>query len=56
MESTGAKNKYWYHTETWSCVLCGHETVYKERRYTPKPEKPGDRQVWHENACHEHFI
>ena len=58
MESTTVKNKkkYWYHTEIWSCVLCGRETVYKERRYTPKPEYPGDRIKWHENACHEHFI
>jgi len=50
------KGKYWYHTEIWSCVLCGRETKYKERRYTPKPEYYGDRNVWHDEACGEHFM
>ena len=50
------KKKYWYHTEIWSCVLCGRETKYKERRYTPKPENYGDRNVWHDDACGNHFL
>ena len=50
------KKKYWYFTTTYSCVLCGTETKYKERKYTPKPENPGDRQNWYDTACQEHFM
>jgi hypothetical protein len=48
--------KYWYHTIIYSCVLCGRERKYKERRYDAKPEYPGDRMEWHDEACPEHFI
>ena len=48
--------KYWYFKEVWNCVLCGRETVHRERRYTVKPKNPGDRMRWHEEACHDHFI
>ena len=48
--------KYWYYTEIWTCVLCGAETKYKERKYTPKPENSSDRIIYHEDACNTHFI
>jgi len=50
------KKKYWYFTTTYTCVLCGRERKYRERQYTPKPEYPGDRQIWYEEACGEHFM
>ena len=56
MESLEVKNKYWYFSEVWTCVLCGRERVYKERRYTSKPEYYGDRNTFHDEACGEHFM
>jgi len=50
------KKKYWYYTEIYTCVLCGRETKYKERRYTPKPKDYGDRNIWRDDACGEHFM
>ena len=50
------KKKYWYYTEVWSCVLCFRERKYRERKYTPKPENPSERTVWHDDACPEHFM
>jgi len=50
------KKGYWYFKTVYCCVLCGRETVYRERKYTPKPENPGDRQTWYDDACHEHFM
>ena len=37
------KKKYWYKYYYYYCPVCGRENVYKERRYTPKPENYEDR-------------
>ena len=50
------KKKYWYFTDVEYCVLCGHERKCRERKYTPKPENPGDRISVREMACQTHFI
>jgi hypothetical protein len=45
------KGKYWYHTTIWYCVQCGDETKYRERHYTPKPEKWEDRYEMKYEVC-----
>jgi len=50
------KDKYWYFTTEWCCVLCGRVIKYKERRYTSKPKSPGDRIIYYDDACHDHFM
>lgn len=50
------KRGYWYHTTIFSCVLCWHEEVYRERRYTPKPDDPAKRYEYIETACYSHFL
>jgi len=55
--STRKKKGYWYKTEVEYCVLCGKETKHRERIYDrPRPDDPGERTIWRETACHEHFI
>jgi hypothetical protein len=43
---------HWYFITTFHCVLGGCTTVYRERRYTPRPEKWEDRHAWREHACY----
>lgn len=50
MERTGVK--YWYFFSIWECPLCGHSKMYKERRYTPKPENYQDRYEYETEAYH----
>ncbi len=53
------KGTYWYRTTYYTCVLCGRETVYRERVYfkdKPKPEEWYKRHIHHEEACGEHFV
>lgn len=46
--------KYWYVTETTTCVLCGKEKKDKFRVYTmPKPEQ---KHTFKDYACGEHFM
>ena len=45
------KEKYWYYMTIYECVLCGEEEVYRERRYTSKPENWNDRHEYHQEAC-----
>ena len=35
--------KYWILKYTSYCPLCGKEKIYRERKYTPKPENPNER-------------
>lgn len=46
------KKKYWYVTEIYACVLCGHEKKHKYRVY----EKPINKIIWHDDVCATHFI
>jgi len=49
--------KYWYKFTVYWCVLCGHETKYKERIYDkPKPDDYYERYIWIQTACSQHFI
>ena len=51
------KNKYWYRTVIYECVICGHEKKTRYRVYDrPKPTDPFDRIDWHQDACPTHFI
>lgn len=45
------KQKYWYHTTIYECVLCGKQTKYRERRYTTKPEDYAERYEYNQEAC-----
>lgn len=48
------KAKYWYRTDVYECVLCGHEKKYRYRVYDkPKPE---NTTFWQQDACPTHFI
>jgi len=48
---------YWYLTTIYECVLCGHETKYRERIYDrPKPRDRSDRIIYRQDACHGHFL
>ncbi len=52
------KGTYWYRTIYYICVLCGRETVYRERVYFKDELKPKDWSVRHiciEEACGRHF-
>ena len=52
-----AKTKpHWYKKTVYYCVLCGHEDVYRERMYTPRPEEYHQRIDVHETACPQHFF
>ena len=55
LKSESSKGKYWYYTTVYTCVLCGYEKVYRERRYDPKPEDPVERWEFHDTACWGHF-
>lgn len=35
--------KYWFFITIYYCPQCNRTQVYKERRYTPRPEKWEDR-------------
>lgn len=47
---------YWYFIYVTECVLCGGGDEWRERRYTPKPEKWEDRHEFSQHACSSHFI
>lgn len=40
--------KYWYMTYVEYCPVCGKEDTWRERRYTPRPEKWEDRHDFKE--------
>jgi len=47
------KQKYWYRTDIYACVLCGREHKYRYRVYdTPKPK---NTIFWFDDACSTHF-
>lgn len=46
----------WYETDIYVCVLCCHEQRYRERMYTPRPEKWEDRNHVFDTACPDHFL
>ena len=37
------KRKYWVKRYEFYCPACGKNTVYRERRYTPKPKEYSER-------------
>lgn len=47
---------HWYEISIWECVLCGQTDVYRERKFTPKPEDPNERYHYHQTACDIHFM
>lgn len=50
------KDKYWYEFFVRTCVLCGSQSVYKVRRYTPKPTDRMLQYHLEDMACDRHFI
>jgi hypothetical protein len=46
-----ANKKYWVHTETVECMLCGRTTVHKERHFSPKPKHEQDRYTYVQSWC-----
>jgi hypothetical protein len=51
----GKTKKYWYEFDIYYCVLCGKETIYKERKFSKKPDNINERFHYHESACANHF-
>lgn len=49
-DSAPAKRPYWLFITTDFCPQCGSTRTYRERRYTPRPERWEDRhednEVW----------
>lgn len=45
----------WYEVWIEECVLCGAQSIIKERRAPPKPDL---EQVYHfsQRACWDHFL
>lgn len=43
-----SKRKHWYLVTIHACPICGHEKVYRERQYTPKPSNRQERIQYHE--------
>ena len=44
-------DRYWYKTWIYECPCCGAGDRYRERQYTPKPEDPRLRTVFHDRWC-----
>ena len=53
---TKRQRRCWYFITVYACVLCGHEEVYRERRYGRRPEAWDKRHEYHEGACGDHFL
>lgn len=47
--------RHWYFIVRYFCVLCGHSTEYRERRYGAKPSDSSKRSEYIETACGYHF-
>ena len=49
------KKKYWYRITIHYCPVCASEEIFKERQYTPRPEKWQDRNEFVEmyDWCNE---
>lgn len=37
---------HWYRVTVFYCPACGGETKYKERMYSPRPDKWEERNEW----------
>ena len=40
--------KYWYFISVEYCPVCGRDDTWRERRYSPRPEKWEDRHSFKE--------
>lgn len=49
------KIRHWYFVTEEECVLCWRHNIYRERRYTPKPEKYEDRHRFIQYMCGNHY-
>lgn len=47
---------FWYYITVYTCVLCGHEDIYRERRYDEKPKDWKSCHNYIETACDQHFL
>lgn len=47
---------HWYFITVVSCVLCGRTHIYRERRYSKRPDKYEHRHEYVEDACGCHFL
>ena len=50
------KGKYWYFITVEECVMGDSEHVYRERRYTPKPENHAERYDYIQFMCSSHYF
>jgi hypothetical protein len=39
---------YWYHISSYYCPICGRDDTFRERRYTPRPDRWEDRHEFKE--------
>ena len=47
---------YWYLISVTECVLCGRQTIERQRIHTVKPRDFKSRHRWQETACNSHFV
>lgn len=51
MGATKAVQKpHWYFQSIWHCPHCGKTTIYRERKYGPKPEERDERYEYEEDT------
>ncbi len=43
--------EHWYFRYIDACPLCGRESEYRERKFSPKPEDPAERVKFTEVWC-----
>ena len=47
--------RYWYFITIYECVMGDRTEEFRERQYTPKPKKWGDRHKIKEVVCGNHY-
>lgn len=45
-KQTNTDGKYWYFYYHIECPVCGRDSGYKERKYSPKPKKAEERHSY----------
>lgn len=43
--------KHWYKIFTDECVMCGSNSTWRERQFTPKPKMASTRHIFKQEYC-----
>lgn len=46
------KKKYWIKFDVYTCVMCGRDKIYRERKYTKKPKNRDARYSVNQDCCY----